>query len=108
MVALFSALPMALAFIAQQFGIGAELTSRERFGPLDGRDSGWLTVAGVALLVGLGYAVAGLGALAGPWRRCCSARPPPSGSPRLEARAARGWPSATGWPGSCTTRSGTR
>ncbi|MEU7589071.1 histidine kinase [Micromonospora sp. NPDC049230] len=65
MLALFSALPMALAFIAQQFGIGAELTSRERFGPLDGRDSGWLTVTGVALLVGLGYAVAGLGALAG-------------------------------------------
>ncbi|WP_433537174.1 histidine kinase [Micromonospora sp. CA-249363] len=64
MIALFSALPMALAFIAQQFGVGDELTSRERFGPLDGRDSGWLTLAGVALLVGLGYAVAGLGALA--------------------------------------------
>lgn len=65
MIALFSALPMALAFIAQQFGIGTELISRERFGPLDGRDSGWLTVSGVALLVALGYAVAGLGALAG-------------------------------------------
>ncbi|WCN82483.1 histidine kinase [Micromonospora sp. LH3U1] len=64
MTALFSALPMALAFIAQQFGVGAELTSREQFGPLDGRDSGWLTLTGVALLVGLGYAVAGLGALA--------------------------------------------
>ncbi|MFJ2085178.1 histidine kinase [Micromonospora chokoriensis] len=65
MIALFSALPMALAFIAQQFGIGTELISRERFGPLDGRDGGWLTVSGVALLVVLGYAVAGLGALAG-------------------------------------------
>lgn len=65
MIALFTAVPMALAFIAQQFGIGAEVTSRERFGPLHGRDTGWLTVTGVALLVGLGYAVAGLGALAG-------------------------------------------
>ncbi|WP_405427004.1 histidine kinase [Micromonospora sp. NBC_00617] len=64
MFALISALPMALAFIAQQFGIGAEMTSRERFGPLHGWDSGWITLTGVALLVGLGYAVAGLGALA--------------------------------------------
>ncbi|WP_076473776.1 sensor histidine kinase [Micromonospora avicenniae] len=63
-VALLMAVPMALAFIAQQFGIGAELLREEQFGPLDGRDTGWLTLTGVLLLVGLGYAVAGLGALA--------------------------------------------
>ncbi|MGC4749054.1 histidine kinase [Micromonospora sp. DT201] len=63
-VALFGALPMAMAFIAQQFGIGTEMISRKQFGPLDGRDGGWLTLTGVALLVGLVYAVAGLGALA--------------------------------------------
>ncbi|RKN49604.1 sensor histidine kinase [Micromonospora endolithica] len=64
MGALFSALPMAVAFIAQQFGLGDELVGRGEFGPLDGWGAGWMTVAGVALLVGLGYATAGLGALA--------------------------------------------
>ncbi|RKF25684.1 sensor histidine kinase [Micromonospora globbae] len=61
---LLMAVPMALAFIAQQFGVGVELLREERFGPFDGRDTGWLTVTGVVMLVGIGYAVAGLGALA--------------------------------------------
>ncbi|MFI7578077.1 sensor histidine kinase [Micromonospora sp. NPDC049497] len=64
MTALFSALPMAVAFIAQQFGIGDEFVGREQFGPLSGWDTRWVTATGVVLLVGLGYAVAGLGALA--------------------------------------------
>ncbi|MFG2009841.1 histidine kinase [Micromonospora sp. NPDC048868] len=62
--ALFSAVPMALAFIGQQFGLDTGVTGGDRFGPLDGRDTGWLTLAGVVVLVALGYAVAGLGALA--------------------------------------------
>ncbi|GAB3945049.1 hypothetical protein GCM10027614_36200 [Micromonospora vulcania] len=89
MVALITAVPMALAFIAQQFGIGAELTSRERFGPLDGRDSGWLTVAGMALLVGLGYAVAGLGALAGSMAPVLLGPAPAERIAALEAQATR-------------------
>ncbi|MBQ1074686.1 two-component sensor histidine kinase [Micromonospora sp. C31] len=62
--ALFSAVPMALAFIGQQFGLDTQLTGGDRFGPFDGRDTGWLTLTGLVVLVALGYAVAGLGALA--------------------------------------------
>ncbi|MET8348969.1 MULTISPECIES: histidine kinase [unclassified Micromonospora] len=89
MVALITAVPMALAFIAQQFGVGAELTSRERFGPLDGRDTGWLTLTGVVLLVGLGYAVAGLGALAGSMAPVLLGPAPAERIAALEARATR-------------------
>jgi signal transduction histidine kinase len=62
--ALFSAVPMALAFIGQQLGLDTGMTSGDRFGPFDGRDTGWLTLSAIVVLVALGYAVAGLGALA--------------------------------------------
>ncbi|PWU50202.1 two-component sensor histidine kinase [Micromonospora globispora] len=62
--AAISAFPMALVFIAQQFGIDTGPATGDAFGPLTGRDPGWLTLTGVVLLVVLGYAVAGLGALA--------------------------------------------
>ncbi|WP_406037626.1 histidine kinase dimerization/phosphoacceptor domain-containing protein [Micromonospora sp. NBC_00898] len=62
--AAISAFPMALVFIAQQFGVDTGPVDATAFGPLAGRDPGWTTLTGVLLLVGLGYAVAGLGALA--------------------------------------------
>ncbi|GIH10021.1 histidine kinase [Rhizocola hellebori] len=56
---LLIALPMALVFLVSRFGIGDDL-----LGPLAGM--GWLGLTGVgfALLVVLGYTVAGLGSLA--------------------------------------------
>ncbi|MEH0844459.1 histidine kinase [Micromonospora sp. CPCC 205711] len=64
MFALISALPMALVFIVAQFGVDTGPHATTGLGPLDGRNTGWLTLAGALVLVGLGYAVAGLGALA--------------------------------------------
>lgn len=61
---LITALPMSLVFIVQWFGLGSEAMVGTRFGPLDEHDTGWFVAAGLALLLGLGYAVAGLGALA--------------------------------------------
>ncbi|WP_323373454.1 sensor histidine kinase [Plantactinospora alkalitolerans] len=62
--ALIAALPMALLFIVGQFGIGTEMLAGVRIGPFDGLGTGWLTLIGLVMLVSLGYAVAGLGALA--------------------------------------------
>jgi signal transduction histidine kinase len=62
--AAFVALPMALAFIAVQFGLGTEVLADLEFGPLDDDDPVWWTLLGVAILLGLVYAVAGLGRLA--------------------------------------------
>jgi hypothetical protein len=58
------ALPMALAYLAQPFGISAEAFRALRPGPFDEHETLWLSLVGVALLAGLMYAVAGLGALA--------------------------------------------
>jgi signal transduction histidine kinase len=62
---LLIALPLALLFIAQQAGIGTgQQLAGLRLGPLDERDTLWLSLLGLGLLVLIAYAVAGLGALA--------------------------------------------
>jgi signal transduction histidine kinase len=61
---LLAALPAALLFIAQQFGIGGQALTGWRLGPLDEHDTLWLSLLGWALLLLVVYAVAGLGALA--------------------------------------------
>ncbi|HEU4542866.1 MAG TPA: histidine kinase [Jiangellaceae bacterium] len=58
------ALPMTLAFIAAQFGLGAETLAGIEFGPLDQDDTVARSLLGLVILVGLAYAVAGLGRLA--------------------------------------------
>jgi signal transduction histidine kinase len=62
--ALVTAVPMALIFILQQLGVGAEVLAGFTFGPLDSEHPIALTVTGVLLLIALLYAIAGLGALA--------------------------------------------
>ncbi|MEO3778178.1 histidine kinase [Micromonospora sp. B11E3] len=89
MFALISAFPMALVFVARQFGLAAGPADPGQFGPLAGRHPGWSTLAGLLALVALGYAVAGLGALAA---SMAPALLGPSQGERvaaLEARAAR-------------------
>jgi len=61
--AMLAALPVALAFIAAQVGIGAEVLAGLQLGPLD-EDDPWWSLLGLAILVALAYAVAGLGRLA--------------------------------------------
>jgi signal transduction histidine kinase len=61
---LLIALPLALLFIAQWFGIGAEAVAGLVVGPFDQNDTLALCLVGLLLLVVLAYAVAGLGALA--------------------------------------------
>lgn len=63
-LALLIALPLALVFIAQRFGIGTRALAGLHLGPLDEHDTGWLTVIGIVLVVATAYLVAGLGALA--------------------------------------------
>jgi signal transduction histidine kinase len=87
--ALISAFPMALAVIAQQLGVDTEALGQTGFGPFDRDDRGWLALTGVVILIGLAYAVAGLGALA---RLMAPVLLGPSAAERiaaLEARAAR-------------------
>ncbi|WP_218104869.1 sensor histidine kinase [Micromonospora mirobrigensis] len=85
--AAISAFPMALVFIAQQFGI--DTGPADTLGPLTGRAPVWQTVTGVLLLVGLGYAVAGLGALAASMAPVLLGPSPAERIAGLEARATR-------------------
>jgi signal transduction histidine kinase len=62
--ALLVALPMALIFLAQRLGVATEATAGLRIGPLDENDTWALTGLGLAMLIGLAYSIAGLGALA--------------------------------------------
>ncbi len=87
--ALFSAVPMTLAFIVAQAGVDVGITDADRFGPFDGGDSGWLTLGGLLVLVGLGYAVAGLGALAASMAPALLGPAPDERIAALEQRAAR-------------------
>ena len=61
---LLIALPMALIFVAQRFGIADDQLAGLRLGRLDENDTWWWTAIGVALLVGVVYVIAALGALA--------------------------------------------
>ncbi|SCG45232.1 Histidine kinase [Micromonospora siamensis] len=85
--AAISAFPMALVFIAQQFGI--DTGPAQGFGPLIGQNRVWSTLVGVVVLVGLGYAVAGLGALAASMAPVLLGPSPAERIAGLEARAAR-------------------
>ncbi|SBT68583.1 Signal transduction histidine kinase [Micromonospora sediminicola] len=62
--AAISAFPMALVFVAGLAGLDVGAVSDERLGPFDPARPVTAGLAGAAVLVALGYAVAGLGALA--------------------------------------------
>ncbi|MFC4148171.1 sensor histidine kinase [Micromonospora mangrovi] len=87
--AAISAFPMALVFIAQQFGLRTGPPEAFGVGPLAGHAPGWTALAGVLLLVGLGYAVAGLGALAASMAPVLLGPSQGERIAALEARAAR-------------------
>ncbi|MGR6317438.1 histidine kinase [Micromonospora soli] len=87
--AAISAFPMALVFIAGQFGLDTGVTRDDGFGPLTLDNPVGAALAGVAILVGLGYAVAGLGALAASMAPVLLGPSQGERIAALEARAAR-------------------
>ncbi|SBT54820.1 sensor histidine kinase [Micromonospora narathiwatensis] len=86
--AAISALPMALVFLAGPVGLDPAANHGNGFGPLIGNPLG-ATLTGVAVLVGLGYAVAGLGALAASMAPVLLGPSQAERIAALEARAAR-------------------
>ncbi|MFE9694987.1 sensor histidine kinase [Micromonospora sp. NPDC005806] len=87
--AAISAFPMALVFIAGQLGLDTGATRDDAFGPLTLDNPVGAALAGLAILVGLGYAVAGLGALAASMAPVLLGPSQGERIAALEARAAR-------------------
>jgi len=86
-IGLLVTLPMALIFVAQQFGLASDAFAGLRLGWLDEHDTGWLTLIGVGLLILLVYAIAGLGALAAVMAPVLLGPSPAERIAALEARA---------------------
>ncbi|MEU3452817.1 histidine kinase [Micromonospora sp. NPDC006766] len=86
--AAISALPMALVFLAGPFGVDPASVPDDGFGTLIANPVG-ATLTGVVLLVGLGYTVAGLGALAASMAPVLLGPSQGERIAALEARAAR-------------------
>jgi signal transduction histidine kinase len=91
LVAALLLIPLASAviFIGQRIGIGGESLAGLRLGPLDEHDSGWLALLGAVMIVCVGYAVAGLGALAAIMAPVLLGPSPAERIAALEARAVR-------------------
>ncbi|MCW3839324.1 histidine kinase [Micromonospora yasonensis] len=87
--AAISAFPMALVFLAGQFGIDTGAIADDGFGPLTVDNPAGAALAGAAILVALGYAVAGLGALAASMAPVLLGPSQGERIAALEARAAR-------------------
>ncbi|MEU8252367.1 histidine kinase [Nonomuraea sp. NPDC048916] len=90
-VALLILIPlvMGVTFVVQWFGIAGGSLDGLRIGPLDEYDTGWLSLLGVAMLAGVLYAVAGLGALAAVMAPVLLGPSPAERIAALEARTAR-------------------
>ncbi|GAA4592678.1 histidine kinase [Planotetraspora phitsanulokensis] len=88
-VLLLIPLTTAVLFIGQRLGIGGDSLAGLRIGPLDEHDTGWLALLGAAMIVCVGYAVAGLGALAAVMAPVLLGPSPAERIAALEARAVR-------------------
>ncbi|GAA3800756.1 histidine kinase [Sphaerisporangium flaviroseum] len=91
LVVLLLLVPLVLGvfFIVQRFGLAGGALDGFRAGPLTEHDTGWLTLLGVVMLVGVVYAVAGLGALAAVMAPVLLGPSPAERIAALEARATR-------------------
>ncbi|GII89178.1 two-component sensor histidine kinase [Sphaerisporangium siamense] len=86
---LFVPVAMGLAFTLQWLDLAGGALAGLRLGPLDEHDTGWLALLGVVMLVGVLYAVAGLGGLAAVMAPVLLGPSPAERIAALEARAAR-------------------